>query len=52
MLLFVQNMRGWLARHMPWSNSRQAWQERGAGLLLVLSALALWRWTAVLSPAA
>jgi ABC-type transport system involved in multi-copper enzyme maturation permease subunit len=44
MLLFVQNMRGWLARHLPWSNSRQAWQERGAGLLLMLSALALWRW--------
>jgi ABC-type transport system involved in multi-copper enzyme maturation permease subunit len=49
MLLFVQSMRIWLARHMPWSNSAQAWRERGAGLLVLASALALWRFAGVLS---
>ena len=52
MLLFVQSMRGWVARHVSWSNSRQAWQERGAGVLLVLSALALWLWASSLPLAA
>jgi ABC-type transport system involved in multi-copper enzyme maturation permease subunit len=44
MLLFVQGLRSWLARHVPWSNSAQAWRERGAGVLVLASALALWRW--------
>lgn len=42
MLLFVQSMRTWLARRVPWSNSRQAWRERGALLVVLASALVLW----------
>jgi uncharacterized membrane protein len=51
MLLFVQSMRTWLARRVPWSNSRQAWRERGAVLLVLAFALALWRFASGLSPA-
>src|SRR5216683_4152978 len=52
MLLFVQSMRSWLARHVPWSNSRQAWRERVAALFVLISALTLWRFAGPLPPAA
>ncbi len=28
----------WFRRHLSWSNSRQSWQERGAGLALLVAA--------------
>jgi ABC-type transport system involved in multi-copper enzyme maturation permease subunit len=43
MLLFVQSMRTWLARQVPWSNTTQAWRERGSAILILACALALWR---------
>ncbi|HEV2949877.1 MAG TPA: hypothetical protein VGX70_21040 [Gemmataceae bacterium] len=52
MLLFVQSMRSWLAHHVPWSNSRQAWRERGSVILVLTCALALWWFAAELSPLA
>jgi len=45
-------MRSWLARRVPWSNSRQAWRERGSVLLVLTCALALWWFAAALSPLA
>jgi ABC-type transport system involved in multi-copper enzyme maturation permease subunit len=52
MLLFVHSMKTWLARRVPWSNSRQAWRERGSWLLVLTCALALWWFASVLSPLA
>jgi ABC-type transport system involved in multi-copper enzyme maturation permease subunit len=45
-------MRSWLARRAPWSNSVQAWRERGSALLVLTCALALWWFAAALPPLA
>jgi ABC-type transport system involved in multi-copper enzyme maturation permease subunit len=52
MFLFVQSMRTWLARQAPWSNSRQAWRERGSLVLVLVCTLALWRYAGELPLAA
>src|SRR5438874_8920626 len=35
-------VRSWLRTHLAWSNSRQAWRERGSALVLLAGAAVLW----------
>jgi ABC-type transport system involved in multi-copper enzyme maturation permease subunit len=38
---FVRSCAAWLRHHLRWSNSRQSWEERLAGLVLLAGAAAL-----------
>ncbi len=45
----VNASRAWLKRTFAWSNSRQAWEERAAFLVLAIGVALIWLWGGGLS---